>query len=462
MSGKIIVVDDVATNRALLKAKLNAAYFEVETISCPTSAFDRIRNDQPDLVLLDVMMPHKDGYQLCNELKDDPETSHIPVIMITSLDSTEQRIKGLEVGADDFLSKPYDDRTLIARVRNLMRVKITFDEMRLRDATSRELGLHSFLNSRSSSSDAGGVVQIAASTPEMSSRWSRALLGSPGIEVVETSGEECVMKFDKQAVPDVFLIHQTLMDGSDGLRVLSVLRSHKATRKSAIIFAVEENEIELAASSLDLGASDYIFSPFDSNELNVRVRSQLRRKRDSDRLRSNVIDGLKMAVIDPLTGLYNRRYASQHLMTISEKSEKEGEPYSILMLDLDEFKRVNDVYGHAAGDQVLIEFSRRLQENVRGIDLSARMGGEEFVIAMPGTDTDQAVFVAERLREAIEQNPFIVPSLDNEISITVSIGVASSQPGVYCPEAVLQDADAALYSVKNNGRNGVKAHLRAA
>ena len=308
----------------------------------------------------------------------------------------------------------------------------------------------------------GGLVQIAASTPEMSSQWSHVLADSPGIEVVETSGEKCVMNFNRQAVPDVFVIHQTLMDGSDGLRVLSVLRSHKATRQSAIIFAVEENEIELAASSLDLGASDYIFSPFDSNELNVRVRSQLRRKRDSDRLRSNVIDGLKMAVIDPLTGLYNRRYASQHLMTISEKSEKDGEPYSILMMDLDEFKKVNDVYGHAAGDQILIEFSRRLQENVRGIDLSARMGGEEFVIAMPGTDTDQAVFVAERLREAIEQNPFVVPNLDNEISITVSVGVASSQPGVYCPEAVLQDADEALYSVKNNGRNAVKAHLRAA
>jgi len=164
-----------------------------------------------------------------------------------------------------------------------------------------------------------------------------------------------------------------------------------------------------------------------------------------------------MAVIDPLTGLYNRRYALQHLSTISARAAAEGTPFSILMMDLDEFKSVNDLYGHAAGDDVLCEFSRRLQENVRGIDLVARIGGEEFFVAMPGTSAKQAALVAERLRHAIETRPFKVHDADDPVHVTISIGVAASDVSQTSSRQIMKNADTALYSAKNNGRNRVNA-----
>lgn len=461
MSGRILIVDDVPTNRIILKAKLTQAYFEVIATDDAMSAVELIRKEQPDLVLLDVMMPGKSGYELCSELKSDPELAHLPVIMITALESSQERIRGLEAGADDFLTKPFDDRTLIARVRNLMRVKIMFDEMRLRDRTSRELGLQDFLDGHVEEAEAGGRVLLAASDANESTYWSDIISAHLDVEIFEADGENSSMQFATKDAPDIFIVHQHLSDGTEGLRLVSGLRSNRETRQSAIIFVADEGDVETSAAALDLGASDYIQYPFDPNELLVRIKSQLRRKRYSDRLRSNVIDGLKMAVIDPLTGLYNRRYAEQHMQTIAKRAVDEGSEFAVLMMDLDAFKAVNDLYGHRAGDLVLAEFARRLQENVRGIDLTARLGGEEFCIVMPDTDTRQAAYVAERLRETMESRAFVIQEARDPIHVTVSIGVASSYIDTD-PEIVLEQADRALYLAKSGGRNLVKVFSDAA
>jgi len=134
---------------------------------------------------------------------------------------------------------------------------------------------------------------------------------------------------------------------------------------SAVILVVENGDVQTAAKGLDLGASDYIETPFDVSELIARIRSQLRRKRYSDRLRSNLRNGLKLAVIDPLTGIYNRRYAAQHMNRVMERARETDGVFAVMMIDLDKFKSINDRFGHDAGDAVLREFSRRLQENIR-------------------------------------------------------------------------------------------------
>lgn len=463
MSGRILVVDDVPTNRALLKAKLSAAYYDVLTLGDAEDVLETVHREQPDIVLLDVLMPGKSGHEVCRELKSDPDTAHIPVVMVTASDSPDERIRGLESGADDFLSKPFDDITLFARVRNLMRVKIMFDEMRLRDDTSRELGLHNFLDGSSEALDLCGSVVLAASSPSESYMWRNILAKHLDVSVHEADSYDATLKLANDEAPDVFIVHQAVMDGSGGLRLVSALRARPETRQSAIIFVVHDEDMRAAAAALDLGASDYVVSALDPNEFVVRVRSQLRRKRYSDRLRSNVIDGLRMAVIDPLTGLYNRRYAKQHLKAVADRAEDEGSPFSILMMDLDEFKQVNDRYGHRAGDLVLREFAERIQENVRGIDLVARVGGEEFCVIMPGTDVSQATDVAERLRGNIDERPFCAKDETGQhIHVTVSIGVATSEGRPEDMDHVLEEADIALYQAKNNGRNKVTVSSAAA
>ena len=461
MSGRILVVDDVMTNRLILQAKLSSAYFDVLLAENGHQALALTEAELPDMILLDVMMPDMDGYEVCRILKSRPETAHIPIIMVTAHNSTEEKIRGLDAGADDFLSKPINDITLFARVRNLMRVKMMFDELKLRETTSHELGLSDFLEDHSFNKDEHGSVLVAANTPSQAKDWARCIQSRLPISAIVAHSEEEAAGIARNNTPDVFIVCQNLANGGDGLRLVSNLRANLDTRQSAIILVVEDGEMETATKGLEFGASDYIHAPFDPNEMVARLRSQMRRKKYSDRLRSNVRDGLKMAVIDPLTGLYNRRYATQHMQRITERSAESGLPYAVIMMDLDRFKSVNDTHGHGAGDRVLKEFAHRLQENLRGIDLVARLGGEEFLIVLPDTGPSEVEFAAERLRNAIDRKDFDIGG-DNKIPITVSIGVAFGGPDDKNPSVLIQQADTALYESKSTGRNRVSYFAKAA
>jgi two-component system, cell cycle response regulator len=459
MSGRVLVVDDVATNRLLLRAKLSSAYYDVVVAESGARALEIALGEQPDMVMLDVMMPDMDGFAVCAALKANAETAHIPVIMVTALDSPEERVRGLEVGADDFLSKPFNDLALFARVRNLMRMKMMFDELRLRDMTSRELGLTDFISEYEMECESGGPVLLAPSSMPSGASWAEALKARLGLAAIVTHSEREALNLARLELPDLFVVHQELVEGGDGLRLVSTLRARPETRQSAIILVVGKGEVATAAKGLDLGASDYIEAPFDTNELVARIRSQLRRKRYSDRLRSNVKNGLKMAVIDPLTGIYNRRYAAQHMMRVMERAREASGVFAVMMIDLDKFKAINDRHGHDAGDAVLKEFSRRLQENIRGVDLLARFGGEEFFLAMPDIDHGQAAHAAERIRRAVEDTPFVLPGTAERVAervhVTTSIGVAIGTAAETDPEAIIKRADLALFRSKDAGRNRV-------
>ena len=396
MSGQILVVDDVPTNRILLRAKLSAAYYDVVDAEDGEQALEIVAKSAPDMILLDVMLPGIDGYEVCRRLKSDPKTAHIPVVMITALNSPEEKVHGLEAGADDFLAKPINDLALFARVKALIRMKIMIDELRLRSETTRELGLVDTDAALRVHDHVQGSVLIVAPDTALASDWHGIIRDNLGLEIdIACTGDDAMAQAARK-MPDVVIVAQRVDDREDGIKLVSAIRARSELRASAILFVADtEQDIATAAIALDMGASDYITMPFDPNELIARVRAQLRRKRYSDGLRSNVLDGLKMAAIDSLTGLYNRRYALQHLQKLLDRSQRDGNGMTILMLDLDEFKSVNDSLGHAAGDHVLREFAQRLRENVRGVDLVARLGGEEFCIGMPDIAVDQAIEIAD-------------------------------------------------------------------
>jgi two-component system cell cycle response regulator len=220
---------------------------------------------------------------------------------------------------------------------------------------------------------------------------------------------------------------------------------------------VEEGEEARLLRGLDIGVNDYITRPVDPAELLARVRTQVKRKRYVNYLRMRLEESVEMAVLDPLTSLHNRRYMNNHLTTLFDESAQSGRPISVLVIDIDYFKAVNDNYGHDVGDLVLKDFATRIRRNIRGIDLACRMGGEEFVVVMPDTDVSQAYKVAERLRVSIASEPFSagegLPSLD----ITASVGVAAFEYPEDTPEIILKRADQALYCAKRDGRNKVVA-----
>ena len=192
-------------------------------------------------------------------------------------------------------------------------------------------------------------------------------------------------------------------------------------------------------------------------EMLARVRTQIKRKRHSDLLRTRLEESVEFAITDALTGLHNRRYMEGHLRTLVQESLTTDRPLSVLIADIDFFKKINDTYGHDAGDHVLREFAGRFRRNTRGVDLACRLGGEEFVTIMPDTTMEKAYQVAERLRACVAAEPFRV-NATTLLPVTASVGIAMLEKSNDTPETIFKRADVALYAAKREGRNRVVAN----
>jgi two-component system cell cycle response regulator len=454
MTARILVVDDVPANVKLLEVRLLSEYFEVLTAFNGADAIEICENGKVDVVLLDIMMPGMDGFEVCRRLKADRSTSHIPVVMVTALDQVSDRIRGLECGADDFLTKPVNDLQLLTRVRSLVRLKMLTDELRLRASTTRNIGIEELLGKKDPLGDRRAKLMLVDQRTPSQNRIRDMLLPVADVEV---SADPQAAFF--QAAEGNFdcIVVTTGLTGFDPLRLCSQLRSLDRTRFLPIILIAEHGEDDLVLRGLDLGVNDYLMRPVDEQELTARLRTQIRRKRYNEELRSSVAQTIEMAITDGLTGLHNRRYLDSHLVTLFERAASRNRPLSLMITDIDKFKPINDTHGHAAGDEVLRDFARRLRKNVRGIDLACRFGGEEFVVVMPDTEPLIAEKVAERIRHEIESLPFAIGGGTQALRVTVSIGVASMIPGKDSVETLMKRADAALYEAKNTGRNRVVA-----
>lgn len=448
MSARVLVVDDVAPNIRILEAKLSSEYYDVLSATNGPEALETAVRDNPDIILLDVMMPEMDGFEVCRRLKANPEVSHIPVVMVTALSDVSDRVQGLEAGADDFLTKPVNDLALFSRVRSLVRLKMTMDELKLRRQTGERFGQRQ--TEAEMEVDGAGVLVIDDNASDarligrhMGERFSMTYEADPqkALQLANSNPPELII---------LSLDHR----GADPLRLTAGIRNQPNSRQTPILLVGEESDAERVAKALELGVNDYILRPIDANELLARAKTQIRRKRYQDMLRQNVEDSITLAMTDPLTGLYNRRYFDHHLDTALARQKTASKPFSLIMLDIDHFKQINDTHGHPAGDRILVEFARRLERDIRGFDLAARYGGEEFVVMLPDADAALAEKVAERLRGNIEAESFETGEAVGKVAITCSLGVTT-----VCDDddriSVLKRADECLYRAKAEGRNRV-------
>jgi two-component system, cell cycle response regulator len=453
MSARVLVVDDLLPNVRLLEARLSAEYFDVSAAMNGPDALALCEQNLCDIVLLDAMMPGMDGFEVCRRLKSSPVTAHIPVVMVTALDQPSDRLRGLDAGADDFLTKPVDDTALLARVRSLVRLKATTDELRARVIASREYGMDDPLAAAAAEMGHNARVLLVDDRASSYERMAEALSPFQRVDI-EADPQAALIRAAEQ-VYDVILVSLDLKT-FDGLRLCSQLRALDRTRNSAILMIAEPDAKVKVLRGLDIGVHDFLVRPVDRNELVARVRTQVRRKRFADRLRDSVHASMELAVTDPLTGLHNRRYLDTHLVALFDEAALRARQLSVLVLDIDRFKAINDAYGHAAGDEVLKEFAARIRANARAIDVVSRIGGEEVVVVVPDTPLDGAQAVAERIRQRVEAEPFVVQGM-RRIEVTVSIGVAARQAGDMTATEVLKRADDALYRAKQGGRNKVVA-----
>ena len=451
MTARILVVDDIPANVNLLASRLSAEYFDVVTATNGTDALEICERGDCDVVLLDILMPGMDGFEVCRRLKSGLTTHNIPVVMVTALDQVSDRVRGLEAGADDFLTKPVSGIALIARVRSLSRLKRMTDEVRMRARTSREIGIESPEREAIGDKGLGGRILVVDERLEFANRTAAFLSDTQEVDI---EVDPSVALFRAAEGNYDLLIVSLGLDRFDGLRLCSQIRSLERTRNLPILAIADvENDTKLVRG-LEIGVNDYLTRPFDKCELNARVCTQIRKKRYSERLRDNVQMSIEMAITDALTGLHNRRYMESHIGALIEQASARGKPLAVSLLDIDFFKSVNDTYGHDAGDDVLREFANRIRKSIRGIDLACRYGGEEFVVLMPETDLAVAAAVSERLRRRIASEPFRVQQGARQIEVTISIGIAALGGGDDAAMLVKR-ADQALFRAKRDGRNRV-------
>jgi two-component system cell cycle response regulator len=442
MSARILVVDDLAPNVHLLKIKLQAEYYDVLTARSGYEALEVAETERLDLVLMDAMMPGMDGFEACKRLKNNPATWHVPVIMVTVLEETKDRIRGLEAGADDFVTKPIDDFNMMARVRSLLRLKMVTDQLlsHTGHTVSNSRGLLESLEKKS------GRILLVEDHALHAEKIAKPLREKHQI-IIEKDPIKAI-RLAKSGIDTIIV--SLVSESFDGLRVCASLKFNEESRDVPILVVGDPEDETRFIRAYDIGINDTVMRPVEIQELKARVATLLRRKFYADSLRENFNENLEMVVADPLTALGNRRFFDRTVEPLFEELETQGTPFSLMVFDIDHFKRVNDILGHDMGDQILKEVAARLVTNMRAVDVVARYGGEEFMIAMPDTKVEEALIAADRVRALIAGTPIFVGG--EALQVTTSVGVAQVEKGESLRD-VFKRADDALYKAKESGRN---------
>ena len=455
MSGTILIVDDLSINRTILRARLTASCYACLLAKTGQEAIEIARAERPNLILLDYRLPDMDGDAVCECLRADSDTANIPLLIFSASTDRALRLRALSAGADDFLTKPIDESYLLGRMRSLMRARDA------RTPMTTPLAYIAQDRAEPERPPRREAIVLVSEAPAQFAGLIEQML--PGRAVNCLSVQQALRLDQDDAAPDLILLAHDVVQ-SHGLQIVSDLRSRAGTRTADLCLILPDGFDLLASMALDLGATEVLRLPLDLEEGALRLAAILRNK-DRNRAQTQaMVQQLGDALRDPLTGLFNRRHLVSELWRLVLAAPQTRETLgAILVIDLDHFKSVNDRYGHNAGDDVLVDLSRRLRANLRMTDLLTRYGGEEFVVLLPGADLSSAQLIAERLGHAVQSRPCL-PGLDGAgIRVTASIGVGliRAPQSEQTPEQFARDtvaaADLALRAAKMGGRNRIMA-----
>jgi len=446
---RILVVDDDPLNVKLLSAKLPADQFEVIPAFGGEEALNRALHENPDLILLDIMMPDIDGYEVSHRLKTNSATEGIPIILVTALDGSDDKIRGFEAGADEFLNKPVNDIELLTRINSLLRLK-RYREQLLSRTQSKEVSAERALPNPAAEAVLPAHILLVEDNEKDALMIRTMFTGEPYHITAVRTGEEALARVRRERFELILL--DVLLPGLDGFEVCRQLKGLPQTKDLQIILITCLSDLDNRVRGVELGADDYLIKPVNSRELKARVKVLLKKKRFLDQLLNDCERAVNSAITDGLTGLNNQTYFKKFLNLEIIRSERQKYPISLMIMDIDDFKKINDQLGHLAGDLILKELAQVIKGNVREIDLSARFGGDEFVVVLPYADQDEAGQIVERLQHALVQWR-AGGKTQNRIPVTLSIGVASYPDHGMSAEELIQKADDALYQAKKEGKN---------
>ncbi|PIE09455.1 MAG: hypothetical protein CSA72_12575 [Rhodobacterales bacterium] len=409
-----------------------------------------------DLIIFSALAATRDAQRSIRKARAACDAEDLPVLAMLQDASSDLRLALLNAGVDEVIEPWARPPLFLARIRALLRLRRRTSDLNPEAATGRALGF------AEDTAPPGFVMQeriaVLGSDPRACETLCAAITRLTRAEARIWPCTALQGRVPEAPQPDVLIIdaRRPSQPGNDApwMRLIADLRSHEETRHVMQLILLEPDQGDQAALALDLGADEVIAAQVSAAEIAHRSGRLMRRKRRSEQFRDRVLSGLQAAVTDPLTGLHNRRFALSQLVGMSAHLV----PLTAMVLDLDHFKAINDRHGHAAGDDALVGFANRLRRLVRPGDLLARLGGEEFLIALPNCAHDAARDRARSLCKAIAAQPFSSTHCDSLLNLTASIGVAVAGHALTGPEAaeqLLEEADRALFRAKSEGRNRV-------
>ncbi|MDA8747637.1 diguanylate cyclase [Litoreibacter sp.] len=455
MSRRILIIDAIPTRRIVMKVKLGAAQYEADVASDLLEATNLVNSRTYDIIFADAGLetmqggPKDGAFGFCRDLKRNAATKEVPVVMITDAGPDDEKIAAFEAGFDDVIIRPISERVLLSQLRALMRPRSGAD------------GFNDFAfiddlpSSRPKPPPIPAQLAIVAATlsraQQIGAAMSHPPVDGPPPRLIAQTNLGIIALLRKDPNVDAILLAAEPDREEATLTLLSDLRCWEAARGAGLVIALDNADPTYVARAFDMGADNVVSMNTSATELRLRMMRLAAVKQRRDAMKLRVKDGLRMAITDPLTGVYNRRFAVEKLTQIA----KSPEDFALLMLDLDHFKKINDLHGHGVGDTVLSTIAQKLNMNLRDSDLLARIGGEEFLIALPGASPAQAVGTAERLRAIIDETRINAPATDLPVRVTMSVGLIHSSGASSDIDALLAKADAALYRAKTDGRNMV-------
>jgi len=490
MSGsRILVVDDDPAILQTISWVLKEHGYDVATASGGAGLLEQLETRAPDLVLLDVALPDGDGHRLLERVKSDDRWRDLPVLVVSSLPPEEAAVRSLGLGAADFIRKPFRVRELLARVQAQLRVqgvlraarealRSTEEELqRAREEAESRRKLVDILHEVTGELSPDEVYHVVAR------RVARALdlshcsvvLARPGdrVGVVATAYENPALRNLEVQLDRYPEIRAALDHGRPVL--IGDLRTsplfgevrraweQEGTRvaiRSLIALPFTLDRVQAGVFFLRRTEGEPPLTPEDVEFAESVIKAAVAVIQRAQALENTRADNARLEALahtDPLTQVLNRRALTLQLNSELDRARRYESVVTLLMVDLDHFKRVNDTHGHLVGDDVLRELSLLLRHEARSVDLVARYGGEEFVVVLPQTGEEGAVAFAERLRERIAAHEFRGHG-KTPLWVTASIGVATfPSPRVESAEDLFARADAALYRAKADGRDRVRA-----
>ncbi|OIQ29817.1 MAG: diguanylate cyclase response regulator [Alphaproteobacteria bacterium MedPE-SWcel] len=453
MQGTILIIDGVSINRIILKVQLTAACFQVLQADSVAVATELAAGNRPDLILTAMSLPDGDAAAVKQALARIAQVADVPVIALSAQNDRATRIKALSAGIDEVLPQPVDDMILQARIRSLLRMRPQDEGLHL-----CEDGPHGLVMPRAEATRLpqrpDARIALLCHDLQTAHKW-KSRLSTQVSDDLRAYTIDALQNLMRSPVPDVIVIELNELSAGMALRLLADLRARASTRDCVVIAVPNPADAMIAAEALDRGAHDVLHCGFQVDELVLRINTQLQYKSRAERARDEVRNSLRAAMEDPMTGLYNRRYAKPFLSRVACDATQSGQQFAVMVADLDHFKRINDQFGHPVGDAVLVEAARRLQAELRNCDLLARIGGEEFMVVIPGVSAAEADSMATRLCSAINAAPFTISGAPIPIEVTISIGavIGGSHTGETSVDGLFAAADRALYDAKRAGRN---------